>query len=312
MINIVKVKEDLTGKRFGRLTVIEQAEDYVISSGGHYAKWKCKCDCGNIIEANSSNLKRGTTKSCGCLRDKLTSERCLQDLTGQKFGRLTVIERFQTDNRRRVYWKCLCECNTETIVCGDELKNGHTKSCGCLARDVRFATQKKYNTYDLSGKFGIGYTFKGEEFYFDLEDYDKIKDYCWYKTRQGYIKTSYQKNNIVMHKLVMGLYDNNNYDKYDVDHIYHNKNDNRKSQLRLATRSQNSMNCKVKSTNTSGVTGVSWDKDRNKWIANIKVNYKNIYLGRYDNIKDAIKARQDAEIKYFGEYRYKGDNNDIS
>lgn len=164
----------------------------------------------------------------------------------------------------------------------------------------------------MSGKFGIGYTFKGEEFYFDLEDYDKIKDYCWYKTRQGYIKTSYQKNNIVMHKLVMGLYDNNNYDKYDVDHIYHNKNDNRKSQLRLATRSQNSMNCKVKSTNTSGVTGVSWDKDRNKWIANIKVNYKNIYLGCYDNIKDAIKARQDAEIKYFGEYRYKGDNNDIS
>ena len=50
------------------------------------------------------------------------------------------------------------------------------------------------------------------------------------------------------------------------------------------------------------------DKNRNKWIAQITVNYKNIHLGRYENIEDAIKARKEAEVKYFGEYRYKGED----
>lgn len=60
--------EDLTGKRFGRLTVIKRVDDYYISPKGiKMIKWLCKCDCGNEIVTTGNCLKRGHTKSCGCL-----------------------------------------------------------------------------------------------------------------------------------------------------------------------------------------------------------------------------------------------------
>ena len=60
--------KNLTGQRFGKLTVIERADDKITSSGKNYVQWKCKCDCGNIKIVYSSNLLNGTTQSCGCLR----------------------------------------------------------------------------------------------------------------------------------------------------------------------------------------------------------------------------------------------------
>ena len=92
-----------------------------------------------------------------------------------------------------------------------------------------------------------------------------------------------------------------------VDHINHNVLDNRKNNLRICGVRENSINkCKM-SNNTSGITGVYWKKDRNKWGARIVVNGKCIYLGYFVNKEDAIKIRKEAEVKYFGEYRYKGE-----
>ena len=88
-----------------------------------------------------------------------------------------------------------------------------------------------------------------------------------------------------------------------VDHINHDKLDNRKDNLRICSTRQNTMNQDVSKNNTSGITGVGWDKSSNKWIAYIKVNYRQITLGRFTNLDDAIQARMDAEIEYFGEYR---------
>ena len=65
------------------------------------------------------------------------------------------------------------------------------------------------------------------------------------------------------------------------------------------------MNQNKRSNNTSGYTGVLWDKAKNKWMARIKVNYKQIFLGYYDTLEKAIEVRKEAEIKYFGEYRNK-------
>ena len=79
--------------------------------------------------------------------------------------------------------------------------------------------------------------------------------------------------------------------------------DNRINNIRLATNNQNGKNLKIKSNNKSGYSGVFFDKDNNKWRANIKVNYKQIYLGRFNLIEDAILARKNAEIKYYGEWR---------
>lgn len=103
---------------------------------------------------------------------------------------------------------------------------------------------------------------------------------------------------ILMHQLISGK-------KYQ-DHINGNKMDDRKDNLRDATHSQNNMNKGIQKNNTSGTTGVVFDKRRNKWCAQIKINKKNIRLGYYIDKNNAIKARKEAEEKYFGEFAYKG------
>lgn len=65
-MKMIKVRIDLTGQRFGRLTVIKQVEDHISKSGQHKSRWLCKCDCGNETTVTSQNLKKGHTKSCGC------------------------------------------------------------------------------------------------------------------------------------------------------------------------------------------------------------------------------------------------------
>ena len=98
-----------------------------------------------------------------------------------------------------------------------------------------------------------------------------------------------------MHRLVM-----NASEGMDIDHRHRKTNDNRKSQLREVTRSQNLMNRGIQKNSISGVTGVTWYKKNSKWIAQIYVNEKRIYLGSFTNIEDAIQARLEAEKKYFG------------
>ena len=157
---------------------------------------------------------------------------------------------------------------------------------------------KIFNKYDLSGEYGIGYTSKGEEFYFDLEDYDLIKNYTWYVGDKGYIKA--ENEDITLHRVVMRAKEGD-----VIDHIFHKKFDNRKSQLRFVTNSQNQMNRDIGKNNTSGHRGISWHKKHQKWIAQIGVMGKLKYLGLFSDIEDAIKARKEAEKKYFGEYNLK-------
>lgn len=234
------------------------------------------------------------------------------DLTGQKFNRLTVIKRAKNIGKSTA-WYCSCDCGTrDVIVTSDNLKHGNVKSCGCLKREtsakngkkykgVSNLKNKKYNTYDLSGEYGIGYASNGKEFLFDLEDYDRIKDYCWWINDNGYVvATVHNSKNIRMHRLLM---DESN-PKNIIDHINHNTTDNRKSNLRHVTKSENCMNQIVRSNNTSGVTGVHFDKTRNKWLASIMVDYKDISLGRYDTFEEAVNVRKEAEDRYFGEYSY--------
>jgi hypothetical protein len=76
----------------------------------------------------------------------------------------------------------------------------------------------------------------------------------------------------------------------------------KKSNLRLATKSQNAMNSKLRINNTSGIKGVSWKKDKNKWLAYIDFNSKRIFIGYFDNLKDAAKSRIKTELEYFKEF----------
>ena len=223
------------------------------------------------------------------------------DLTGRKFDKLTVrcLDVRKSIMTRRPHWICDCECGGEKTVIAYSLINGDTSSCGC---------NHSYNTYDLTSKeYGIGYTRNGTRFLFDKEDYDKISKYKWTNDRGGYI-TAYVKDEsgkkeyIRMHRFVMNVTDPN----IIVDHIHHNHADNRKSELRIVTVKENNLNRKLSKNNSTGHSGIYYNPSCDKWRACIRINGKLLYLGSFPTKEEAIEAREAAEKKYFGEYRYQG------
>lgn len=117
-------REDLTGQKFGRLTVIKY--DRTDSHGETW--WLCRCDCRNpnLVSVRRQSLRQGTTVSCGCKRHEMKV-----DLTGQRFNRLTVIGFFGRNQSHKASWRCRCDCGAEIVVDGYNLISGHTKSCGC-------------------------------------------------------------------------------------------------------------------------------------------------------------------------------------
>lgn len=163
-----------------------------------------------------------------------------KDLTGMIFGMLTVIgqadDYIEKSGRRRRRWLCQCKCGSKPKVILEQSltsKKNPTRSCGCLT-----AISRRYNIVDLSGEYGVGWTHKGEEFYFDLEDYDKIKDYTWYfdnrylKARD--IKSDNPNKKIRMHRLLIDCPDN-----LEPNHKNFNTLDNRKENLEVVTHKEN-------------------------------------------------------------------------
>ena len=121
---------DITGQKFGRLTVLERYIDE-----NDKILWKCQCECGNIVIIPRKHLTATDgTKSCGCLQREHASKMNFTDLTGQKFGLLTVTG---LSERRTAggncYWYCDCDCGTKhREVNGKKLVMGLTRSCGCI------------------------------------------------------------------------------------------------------------------------------------------------------------------------------------
>ena len=140
----------------------------------------------------------------------------------------------------------------------------------------------------------------------DDGDYDELNQHNWHATK-GQNKNKFyaarwnkgkRPYNVTMHRLIMDCPDN-----MQVDHINGDSLDNRKCNLRICTQQQNSMNRKYKNPKCStDVVGVSRKKGRRGYKACIYVNNKNIWLGTFDDIKDAQKAYIEANKKHFGEY----------
>lgn len=141
---------DLTGKKFGHLTVIERVENYISPSGVSIPKWRCQCDCGNIVEIVSSSLRYGKTKSCGCLQKEITKGKCLDNLIGKTFDKLTVIDRAENKSGK-TYWKCKCDCGNIVIIDAYRLKSGKAKSCGCINKELM---SKKFLKNLIGQRFG--------------------------------------------------------------------------------------------------------------------------------------------------------------
>ena len=117
-MNTVK---DLRGQRFGSLTAIDSTR----LRSGTSVVWRCKCDCGNEVLVSAGNLVGGRVKSCGCICKFV-------NLTGHRFGKLTVVEPTDQRRYRSVVWRCKCDCGNEKLVASSSLLSGDTKSCGCL------------------------------------------------------------------------------------------------------------------------------------------------------------------------------------
>ena len=156
-------------------------------------------------------------------------------------------------------------------------------------------------TYNLTGEYGIGYTSNThKEFYFDLDDFETIKGYIWYEyinQETGYhslrTRDNKSRKSITMTALLGCKF---------YDHIDRNPLNCRRNNLRPATQQQNTQNRTRMKNNTSGVTGVRWNKNYDVWESTIGINYHRIWLGSFKNKDDAIRARLLAEKEYFGEF----------
>ena len=216
------------------------------------------------------------------------------DMVGQRFGRL-IVTRFAYTKNGMTYWWCQCDCGSkEKTVSSSNLKSGCTLSCRCLIKEKTSQRSKKYNEYNMDKEYGIGYTFDNREFWFNKEDINLIKKHCWFINIDGYVCTTIGDDFITFHNFITG------YKK--TDHKNGIRHDNRRENLRPASDMQNAMNRGKRSDNTSGYIGVNWSKRYQKWVAQIQFNKKKIPLGYFDNIEDAIIARQEAELKYFKEF----------
>lgn len=117
--------EDITGKRFGRLTVLSYAGK---------SRWNCVCDCGSKKTVNSSALKRGAIVSCGCHKKEMASKIFSYNLEGRRFGHLTVMSRVGSSKHQAI-WKCMCDCGNTIKCASHDLTSGKRTSCGCVGRN---------------------------------------------------------------------------------------------------------------------------------------------------------------------------------
>lgn len=133
--------EDLTGRKYGDLTVIERAPNVRAKDGTSYVMWRCACKCGETIVTRATSLTSGHTKSCGrCTRRASNMNKGVEDLTGRDFGFWHVLgmsRRIKEPRGRYVIlWKCQCKCGEIREIRGGTLKSGLSISCGCHKMEV--------------------------------------------------------------------------------------------------------------------------------------------------------------------------------
>lgn len=130
---------DMTGQKYGKLTVLERAENDKYGK----AQWLCQCDCGsNPKIISGAALRRGLTISCGCNKlekiSKYNQEHTI-DETGKQYGYLTVVSRNTEpllNTNGRAMWNCICKCGNKRIVSGKLLREGKVTSCGCRRQSL--------------------------------------------------------------------------------------------------------------------------------------------------------------------------------
>jgi hypothetical protein len=230
---------------------------------------------------------------------------------GHRYGRWEILSTDYLWKGSKPYFLCQCHCP----VCerdGEQptikyvlyyymrkgLSNGCLRGAGHDKMTLNNPSRKKYNEYDLSGEYGVGVINTKrhrEQFLFDLEDYDKIKNYTWHDSSRGYVRAIVRHGKrefeqIMLHRLVMGVH-NEESAGLQVDHINHNMLDNRKRNLRICTPAENGIN----KEKTYVGFGAGICVQDGKYLVRFRRNGKKIYGGMFDTFEEAMKKRIELE-----------------
>lgn len=235
----------------------------------------------------------------------------INNLIGQKFGRLTVLARekdyISPKGIASPRWLCQCECGKQKIVHGNSLKSGKSKSCGCYRNEMvtKSKSQKMYienlgirNSFrEENGLIYVKLKSSNKEMICDIESWEILKYMCWRISEKGYAKSIKVENGInkvfMAHRIIVGAKEGD-----IVDHINRDRLDNRRKNLRIVNAYANAINRKLKKENKTGYAGVR--RQKKSWIASITIDGKWTTLGHYNTFEEAVEARRNAEIKIYG------------
>lgn len=270
-------RKDITSQRFGKLVAVESL--HITKSGS--VLWKCVCDCGNETNLTVSNLSSGGFQSCGCMQNQGKP----LDLRGQVFARLTALEPVGKNNAGQYIWKCLCECGSEHTVAGTALVEGHTKSCGCYARDVAGLATRKHGQ-SRTPEYGAWKNAVSRCSNTANKQYDcyggRGIQVCdrWLNSFERFYEDMGESGGLTLERVNV----NGNYEP---------------SNCTWADTYDQAYNTRMFKSNTSGRTGVSETKD-GRWQAYIDNKGTRYALGHFKSFESAVAAREAAEIKYHG------------
>lgn len=209
-----------------------------------------------------------------------------QNLTGQKVGNLFVIGLDHIDKNRSSVWLCECGCGNKVLRTTTRLKRIE-KDEGCN----RCNTNKFFDR----GKYIEGVTSNGESFFFDKEDFEKVSQFSWFMVK-GY--PTARRKKVTLHTFIMGKAPTG----YEYDHINRNPADNRRSNLRLATRRENIAN-KIKSKGkTSKYKGVFWLKNKRVWVSVLIYKGEVFRLCRSHSEEECAEAYNKKALELYGEF----------
>jgi hypothetical protein len=162
--------KNLVGQRFGLLTVISRAEN----DKNKRIRWNCICDCGNKLTPYSDSLLAGKSKSCGsCIK--------IKNLTGLRFGKLTVISPADRNRSNQIQWNCLCDCGKKCVILSKCLLYGTTRSCGCLKTSNKYTDKTMSSKLALFGKYKRSARDRGYSFEINFETFMSfVQQDCYY------------------------------------------------------------------------------------------------------------------------------------